>query len=151
MVPAALPDSGLYVLVIRLRRAALVRVGALGSFRLEPGWYLYVGSARRALRGRVARHARKGKPLRWHVDHLTECKEARVMDALLLPGTRRTECSLSRAVGRLPGMVAPVRRFGASDCTERCPAHLWCSRTRISPESLSARFPRGVLERFRAS
>jgi Uri superfamily endonuclease len=148
MVPTARPDSGLYILVIRLRRAALVRAGALGTFPLEPGWYLYVGSARRALRSRVARHASRGKPLRWHVDHLTERREARVVAALLLPGTRRTECSLSRAVGRLPGMSAPVRRFGASDCKARCPAHLWYSRTRIELDVLVESFPQGVRELF---
>lgn len=123
-------------------------MGALGRCRLEAGWYLYVGSARRSLARRVERHARKAKPLRWHVDRLTGLAAARVQGALLLPGTRRSECSLNRAVGRLPGVRAPVHGFGASDCSQGCPAHLWHSRRRIAPAELVESLPGGMFVRL---
>ena len=65
------PNSGLYVLVIELVEHARIRVGALADLDLEPGWYVYTGSARRNLRQRVERHRRPKNRIRWHIDYQT--------------------------------------------------------------------------------
>ena len=108
-----------YQLVIELARPARVRVGALGTFALPAGRYLYTGSARRGLEARIARHLAppRAKRLRWHVDWLLAHPAARVV------AVRRSalaECALVRRGGG--EVVAPG--FGASDCRAGCGSHL---------------------------
>lgn len=106
-----------YRLHIRLSADAAVRVGRLGRFTFPAGHYVYTGSARRNLEARVARHLRRGKRLRWHIDYLLACPAARVerVERLHMP-----ECDANRGVeGSLP---APG--FGASDCAAGCGSHL---------------------------
>lgn len=116
-------DSGLYVLLMYVDEPVVVQIGALGEHRFESGWYLYVGSARRALTARVSRHLSRFKKVRWHIDYLTTHPGVCSVGAWVLAGTRRTECGLNRAVGK--GLKAPIPGFGASDCLQKCPAHLW--------------------------
>jgi len=94
--------------VLRLR----LRVGALGRFWFRPGVYLYVVIAQRNLAARIECHGRKDKPLRWHIDYLSA--RATMLGTILVPGSRRRECGLSRQVAALFGRVIPG--FGASDC-----------------------------------
>lgn len=114
---AAASGAVTYQLFIHLRRACRIAPGRLGEHRLPPGWYVYTGSARRALAARVRRHLSSGHPRRWHIDWLLERPEARVA-WVAVHGAG--ECRVNRAVG---GAV-PVRRFGASDCRSGCGSHL---------------------------
>ncbi len=118
-------DGGCYIAVFELNRARRLRIGKLGTFDFPAGVYYYVGSALRSRDARLARHARRRKPLRWHVDYLSA--RARMLGAVLAPadwvGDGRTgpvECRLAAALERF------ARRrpagFGASDC--RCAGHL---------------------------
>ncbi len=132
-------DSGLYVLVIEVARRIRVRVGALGECEFPAGWYLYVGSARRHLRRRVARHQARAKRRRWHIDFLTSHPAARVVDVILLPQTPRSECEVNRTVAGAVLGSAPVRGFGASDCGAGCEAHLWLAGRPVSAEDLRQR------------
>jgi len=93
----------------------------VGTPRLDPGHYVYLGSARGpgGLRARVGRHLRLDKARRWHVDHLTA--RAPITRVVGRPG--RSECALVRALLAHPLVAAPVRGFGSSDC-RACPAHL---------------------------
>ncbi len=111
---------GAYLLWLPVARPiALVR--PMPGTLLEPGIYLYLGSANGpgGLRARVARHLRADKRPRWHVDQLTVAAGARAR-ALAWPGG--DECAWREAV-QAAGASVPVPRFGASDC-RRCPAHL---------------------------
>jgi Uri superfamily endonuclease len=119
---ATLPPTGLYQLHIELTRPISVRVGRLGRFRFDPGWYVYTGSAKRNLPARVARHQRRSKKLRWHIDYLLANRHAHIRQVLTRPWRPGGECGWHRATGRAPGATIPVRRFGSSDCG--CPAHL---------------------------
>lgn len=94
-----------------------VRVGRLGRCTFPPGTYVYTGSARRGLEARIARHHKKDKPLRWHIDYLTSRPEAQItrVERLAIP-----ECRANREVA---GSV-PVPGFGASDCRAGCGSHL---------------------------
>ena len=70
--PSSTPaDGGLYVAVFHLPRPARIRVGRLGTFDFPAGRYYYVGTAQRNRDARLGRHARKSKPLRWHIDYLS--------------------------------------------------------------------------------
>jgi Uri superfamily endonuclease len=106
-----------YQLVIRLRRAIRVRVGALGTLRLPKGRYIYTGSAKRNLGSRIARHLVRAKRLHWHIDYLLARAESRVLEVRTF---RAPECAVNR--GTAGAIVAPG--FGASDCRAGCGAHL---------------------------
>jgi len=127
------PDSsgwagpGTYILILRLTEPRACCIGALGTYDLPAGYYLYVGSALGpgGLAGRVGRHLRRRvgayciRPLRWHIDYLLEIAE--VFEVWAEPGTERMECAWARRLLEAGGRVI-VPGFGASDC--RCPAHL---------------------------
>jgi Uri superfamily endonuclease len=112
--------AGAYLLWLPLARPLDLAAPKPGA-RLEPGVYLYLGSANGpgGLRARVGRHLRAAKRPRWHVDQLTAAAGARAR-ALAWPGG--SECAWRAAV-QAAGADVPVPRFGASDC-RRCPAHL---------------------------
>ena len=108
---------GVYQLRIRLRRAARIRVGALGGVRFAVGWYIYTGSARSGLVQRIQRHLRSRKRKHWHIDYLLAV--AAQMEAFVLPGVDVAECQLHRTMA---GGQTPVPGFGSSDCG--CRSHL---------------------------
>ncbi len=99
----------------------------MGRYRLPPGVYVYVGSARRNLAQRVARHRRlateKQGNRHWHLDGLLLHRRARLIEAELLPGA--DECTVSQQLAGRKGVTIPVPRFGATDCRNGCGAHLY--------------------------
>lgn len=110
------------MLLIKLSAGVQVRVRG-SVHELAPGMYIYVGSALGlgGLRARLARHFSRSKKVKWHVDQIT-----RVITPLLAVyaiSRGRLEC---RVAGELlkRGFKAPVKGFGASDCSQGCPAHL---------------------------
>lgn len=112
-------DAGLYIAVFWLPRRREIEVGRLGRCVFRRGFYLYVGSAQRNLRARLARHARKGKPLRWHIDYFSV--RAEMIGAMVVPGPKAAECALARQLAKF--CEEPVPGFGSSDC--RCRSHLF--------------------------
>ena len=68
----ATPQTGTYALVLASTKAAPVRVGKLGSLQLQPGFYVYVGSAHGpgGLRARLAHHLEPTARPHWHIDYL---------------------------------------------------------------------------------
>jgi sugar fermentation stimulation protein A len=117
---ASLPEGGgVYGLVLRCDAARRLRVGALGTVTLQPGFYCYVGSARAGLRARLARHLRtRGKRAHWHVDYVR--RRTRPIALLVWAREEAHECALSDAVAALAG--GSVAGFGCSDCA--CTSHL---------------------------
>jgi sugar fermentation stimulation protein A len=111
--------GGAYVLVLRLSRRRRLSVGSLGSVLFRRGCYLYVGSARRGLEARLARHRRRAKRRRWHVDYLREAADA--VSALAVRSSGDLECALAEALGGISGEYAAG--FGSSDCG--CRSHLF--------------------------
>lgn len=113
-------DRGTYALLLDLREHRRLTVGKLGAFAFPAGYYVYIGSALNGLQHRLARHLRRGKILRWHVDYLREIAE--VDEAWCVVGEERLECSWMETVRSWPGATVIAPGFGSSDC--RCPAHL---------------------------
>ena len=109
---------GAYVLAIELSIQVAVSLRGKPSALLPPGLYLYCGSAKGpgGLRGRLARHMRRGKSIRWHIDVLTE--GGTVLGAWTFPGG--DECDLITGLSHLP---VAIKGFGNTDC-RRCTSHL---------------------------
>ncbi len=113
-------DSGVYLLILDIPQGVSLVVGSLGRVSVDPGRYGYVGSARRGLYSRLARHGRRRKPMRWHVDRLTRL--APPVGAVVWRWEPGRECALAGAIQKTGlGQIA-LDHFGASDC--RCPGHL---------------------------
>jgi len=112
-----------YALVIDLSRAVTVNAGKLGAHRLQAGTYIYAGGARRGFNARVARHLSKKKRLHWHVDYLLASKYATVIKVWAFSADI-SECDIISILKVGQNITAPIKSFGASDCRNRCPAHL---------------------------
>lgn len=117
-----LPDGGIYQLLLSLEADLTVTIGRLGAVELPAGWYVYTGSMRRGLAHRLARHQRRDKPLRWHIDYLTTLAPPVATRWWPLDGTSDQECRTHATLAAHPGVTLPARGFGSSDC--RCAAHL---------------------------
>ncbi len=112
-------DSGVYIAVFYLAEARDISIGRLGQFSFRQGIYFYAGSAQRNLAARLERHARKTKPLRWHIDYLS--MRAEMLGAITIAGPRERECELARDLAAMFERIVPG--FGASDCP--CGGHLF--------------------------
>lgn len=118
MRPARTP--GIYHLVLRLPEPKTVRIGRLGRIAFQAGYYVYTGSAMNGLEARIARHARRRKTMRWHIDFLL--RAARLVEVVAIPTRARAECRRNCGLMAQAEARVPVPGFGSSDC--RCPAHL---------------------------
>jgi sugar fermentation stimulation protein A len=115
-------DRGSYLVIFRLPKKKIIRVGSLGDLPLRGGYYTYVGSARRGLSARIERHRRLRKKSFWHIDDLSA--QADFHAALPVRSADDLECEMASALedfseGSVPG-------FGSSDCA--CPSHLFWTR-----------------------
>ncbi len=116
-------NSGAYQLLIEVKKDVKINIGALGELPFDKGFYVYTGSAMKGLEARVARHRRKDKKLRWHIDYLLNHRSAKIIDVKLFRSNDRRECSLNQQVISLSGSEVPAAGFGSSDC-RICSAHL---------------------------
>ena len=114
-----LQDSGVYLLLIRIEEEKTIAVGGLGQKRFELGYYVYVGSAKCGLSKRVARHTRKRKRKRWHIDYLVT--EADKVTPVSIISSDQLECELAESLQNIADYF--VKGFGSSDC--RCDSHLY--------------------------
>ena len=128
------PDKGSYILIIHVDKPIKISIGKLGVFEFKPGYYAYVGSAMgkgaTSLIGRVKRHLRKEKKLRWHVDYLlSKAKVVHVLYSTL----ERSECTLSKMLYKA-GFKPYIKGFGSSDCRQKCVSHLYWLGEKINIE-----------------
>lgn len=112
-------DSGLYLILMEMVSEVTICVGALGEQRFLPGWYVYVGSAKKSLDARVARHLRKRKKFHWHIDYLRQAAEK--VKGIPIRTAGGGECLLASEITALGDGIGP-KGFGSSDCG--CPSHL---------------------------
>jgi len=104
-----------YVLVIEKRHSSAVRVHKRSIF-MEEGLYLYVGSAKRGLHQRLARHVKKRKNRFWHIDYIT-CRRDVAVQAIYL--SVHAECETLSTVSQFGTLFG--RKLGSSDC--KCSSH----------------------------
>jgi len=120
-------SRGSYLLNINVGQPLTYRVGLLHKATFPPGRYIYVGSARRGISSRIARHHRlaeqKAGKLHWHIDYLLVNPYVQWAGSVALEDG--IECEISRIISSIKGVTAPVSRFGSSDCRKGCKAHLY--------------------------
>jgi Uri superfamily endonuclease len=140
------PKPGTYALILSCSTTIRVQIGRLGTMRLQPGYYVYLGSALGAggLRARIAHHHKLSLRPHWHIDYLRA--HTRFHGIWFSYDARRREHQWARVVRTMRDARAPLLEFGASDCN--CRSHLYffkrCpSRTRFQRalESLAKRHP----------
>lgn len=125
MSPAApIPARpGTYALLLTVERRQRLTVGRLGTLALQPGCYLYCGSARGpgGLRARLRHHIGSPNRPHWHIDYLH--RAALPLEIWWSDAPESNEHLWAAQCSQLPGATVPLARFGASDCT--CDAHLF--------------------------
>ncbi len=126
---------------ISVKRDIFIKVGALGKIKFTPGVYVYIGSAQKGIKKRVARHLRKEKRKFWHIDYLLEQKDNFVEEIFYQKAPKKKECRIARALSKLG---EPIRGFGCSDCS--CVSHLF--RIEKLPRGVSWERDMGRLEKL---
>lgn len=112
--------GGFYQLVIYLKKDKTIKIGKLCKKLFPAGYYIYTGSAKNNLEKRIARHCRKEKKLKWHIDYLLQYASIKKVNRISLDGN--SECELNGSIKQSNSGQILVKGFGSSDC--RCISHL---------------------------
>ena len=117
------PDPGSYTLIMRSQVNQTIQVGKTKSLELQPGYYIYCGSAMGSggIRARVSRHLKVNKNKHWHIDSLLDWCD--VLEVWLCYTSINFEHAWSELLGKVMDSGTKAFRFGASDCT--CQSHLF--------------------------
>jgi Uri superfamily endonuclease len=135
--------TGTYVLLLHLPADETITVGRLGTFDFPAGWYTYIGSAfgSGGLLGRIKYHLQPVEKPHWHIDYLRQ--KAILKEIWLSPDSQRREQEWVDLMIAIPGAVALVEGFGASDSYHE--THLFYFDLRPTLEDfvvgVRARFP----------
>ena len=119
--PTSAPDS--YILTLQSEVNRTIQVGRLGLLQLQPGFYLYVGSALGpgGVAARVAHHQRVSARPHWHIDYLRQ--HTALINVFCRHDPVRREHAWAHQLSHRNGLTIPLRGFGSSDCT--CRSHLF--------------------------
>lgn len=112
-------DSGVYLFLLHMNSDSELLIGTTLKHTFKKGYYLYVGSAKKALSKRIERHKRTRKNKHWHIDYLREMSS--VVQAWPIRIDADIECSLAREIRTISD--DEVTHFGSSDCA--CASHLF--------------------------
>lgn len=104
-------DSGIYSLIMKLKRGSTIKVGKLRKIKFKKGFYIYTGSALNGLKARIERHRRKRKKKFWHIDYLLGSRYAKISQVISIKTNKEFECKLNKIVSSLPN-AKPIRGFG---------------------------------------
>jgi sugar fermentation stimulation protein A len=113
--------KGIYALIVKLDGDRKIAVGKLGPIDFKKGYYAYIGSALNSFEGRINRHLRKDKKLRWHIDYLLEA--GHIVEILIFETDEKLECAIAKKIQK---NLEPIKNFGASDC--KCESHLFYAK-----------------------
>lgn len=132
-----LPKKGTYTLMITVSDELEVNVGRLGVKTFLPGCYIYTGSAlgkgATSLPNRLARHLKTVKKRHWHIDYLLANKNVSIEAIVIISSKEKLECKVNQFIRDQTKAKAPIPKFGASDCPNRCKSHLlYCRNKNIS-------------------
>lgn len=112
-------NHGDYLLILYLPDNRNITIGSLGEISFPEGYYVYVGSARKNLEQRIARHRRLRKKMHWHIDYFRQ--HCQFIGAVPIRTNEDLEHELAHAVYGISDWEIP--HFGCTDC--RCPSHLF--------------------------
>jgi len=119
----AIPGS--YVIIGRLDNDIQLSSGPFSEFELMRGHYGYSGSAfgPGGLFSRISRHLNPDTKRFWHFDHLKA--SLNFEEILFSSRSVKQECDFIKEIKKMEKVTFPIPRFGAADCREKCPAHLF--------------------------
>ena len=121
---------GTYALILVSSSDRLIEIGKLGRLLLQPGYYVYTGSAfgPGGIKARIAHHARISQRPHWHIDYL---RSFLLLDEVWYSyDSERHEHQWADTFRHLKGATLPLAGFGASDCS--CKSHLLLFSTKPS-------------------
>jgi Uri superfamily endonuclease len=113
---------GSYLLLFHCRHAVTVTAGKLGALQLQPGYYLYCGSAfgPGGVKARTEHHRRISQHPHWHIDYLRP--HLQLLEIWYTFDPQPREHQWAAQLAELRGATRPFTGFGASDC--QCDSHL---------------------------
>ena len=122
------PRPGTYALVFTAKQKKRLGIGKLGTLNLQPGCYVYVGSAfgPGGLKARVGHHRKKSSRRHWHIDYLSNYLPPAEVWFTYDPTHR--EHHWSEVLSYARGASCPLPGFGSSDCHCRSHLHFFSSR-----------------------
>ncbi|MHC1766628.1 MAG: DUF123 domain-containing protein [Verrucomicrobiia bacterium] len=125
-------DRGTYVLVAAVAQMKRLEIGSLGMQVLQPGFYLYVGSAFGAggLRARVGHHLKGAADPHWHIDYLLTVAEP--VEVWFTTADTKLEHHWAEMLENASQFRTPIARFGSSDYHRSRASHLFYSKRRPS-------------------
>ena len=114
--------NGTYALVFKTQQTKKIIVGKLGNLKLQPGFYVYVGSAfgPGGLKARIGHHRRRSRRPHWHIDYLS--KHLTPIEVWYTYDTVHQEHCWSEILEHYRDTSTPLPGFGSSDCC--CKSHL---------------------------
>ena len=121
---------GTYSLVLESSIKKSIEIGKLGTLRLKPGFYVYIGSAfgPGGLKARIKHHFNYSSHPHWHIDYLRPflqlCEIWYTYDSI----RREHQWAEVHAHSRIAYTTLPG--FGSSDC--RCPSHFFFYKSKPS-------------------
>jgi len=123
-----LNHTGTYALIFSASQERQIKVGKLGTLQLNPGFYIYVGSAfgPGGLKARIAHHCQKPRRRHWHMDYLGHRLD--LIEVWYTCDPARREHQWAETMTNAAGVSVPLTGFGSSDC--RCRAHLLFSKSK---------------------
>ena len=116
-------ECGTYALILSCSTNRMLPVGQLGDLQLQPGCYVYVGSAfgPGGLRARVGHHKVVSRRPHWHIDYLRlHTQLDRVWYSCAAVPLEHAWADLFK---HSSDAWIPIVGFGASDCD--CESHLF--------------------------
>ncbi len=129
---------GYYLLIFRIHRKITINTRGNKVFSLNPGVYVYIGSAYGpgGLRSRITRHLRRDKKLFWHVDYLSTNNFVKLIGFVVIIVTSRKSIDLESLLSKeMQKYLEPIVGFGCSDkrkdkshlyyCARNCLNCLW--------------------------
>lgn len=114
---------GTYVVIAGLEIEKYIRVGKIGTFCFQPGFYAYAGSAfgPGGLMSRIMHHIRISSKPHWHMDYFR--REAKICEIWLCYDQKPLEHVFADTFLAMDSCSVPAKRFGSSDC--KCISHLF--------------------------
>ena len=141
-IPAA---PGIYVLIFSFQTPGqTIQIGKLGEFTSTSHLYCYIGSARGpgGLRSRAMYHLNQKRKPHWHIDWLYPYIEYHSI--YFTTNSSLNECMWSQHLKNTGFTSVPLKKFGASDCSQGCPAHLYAITEKELAEKLSEVFQSSI-------
>ncbi len=118
-----LPIPGTYALLLSSTSDAEIRIGLLGDMQVQPGFYVYVGSALGpgGVRARLTHHICPAERPHWHIDYLRPYTK---LEQIWFRYDRTSQEHVwAKRFAGMKGASVPLAGFGSSDCD--CETHLF--------------------------